>query len=98
MTNWKGFLSKAASQMQTKKKMVSLQVATRVEEVVSGLHYQDMDELLSTVIEMEKVLGEIGETPYEPLQEEKEEGLALGETSTNKQLQELNETLVNYFG
>jgi hypothetical protein len=56
-----------------------------------------MDELLSAAIEMEKVLGEIGETPYEPLQEE-EEGLALRETSTNKQLQELNETLVNYFG
>jgi len=26
-----------------------------------------MDELLSIAIEMEKVLGEIGETPYEPL-------------------------------
>jgi hypothetical protein len=43
-------------------------------------------------------LGEIGKTPYEPLQEEKEEELALGKTSTNKHLQVLNETLVNYYG
>jgi hypothetical protein len=43
-----------------------------------------MDELLSTTIEVEKVLGEIEETPYEPLQGEREEELALGETNTNK--------------
>ncbi len=46
--------------------------------------YQNMDELLSTAIELEKVLGEIGETPYEPLQGEREEELALCETNTNK--------------
>jgi hypothetical protein len=28
--------------------------------------YHDMDELLAITIEVEKVLGEIGETPYEP--------------------------------
>jgi len=41
-----------------------------------------MDEFLSTVVEVEKVLGEIGETPYEPLQEEREEESALEKTST----------------
>lgn len=46
--------------------------------------YQNMDELLSATIEVEKVLGEIGETPYEPLQEEREEELTLGETSIDK--------------
>jgi hypothetical protein len=56
-----------------------------------------MDELLATTIEVENVLGEIGKTSYEPLQEEKEEELVLGETNTNKHLQ-VNETLVNYFG
>jgi hypothetical protein len=29
--------------------------------------YQDMDEFLTTIIDIEKVLGEIGETLYEPL-------------------------------
>ncbi len=37
--------------------------------------YQNMDEFLSTTIKVEKVLGEIGETPYEPLHEEREEEL-----------------------
>jgi hypothetical protein len=57
-----------------------------------------MDELSIVAIEVEKVLGEIGKTPYEPLQEERVEELALGETNTNKHLQMFNETLVNYFG
>ncbi len=48
--------------------------------------YQDMDEFLLAIIEMEKMLGEIGETPYEPLQKEKEEELALGETNIDKHL------------
>jgi hypothetical protein len=43
-----------------------------------------MDELLLAVVEVEKMLGEIGETPYEALQEEKEEEMALGKTNTNK--------------
>jgi hypothetical protein len=45
-----------------------------------------MDEFLSTAIEVEKVLVEIGKTPYESVQEEKEEELTLGETSTDKHL------------
>jgi hypothetical protein len=60
--------------------------------------YQNMDELLTATIEVEKVLGEIGETPYEPLQEKREEVLVLGETNIDKHLQVLNDTLVNYFG
>ncbi len=59
--------------------------------------YQNMDELLVATIEV-KVLGEIGETPYEPLHEEKEEELALRETSINKHFEVLNDMLVNYFG
>jgi hypothetical protein len=43
-----------------------------------------MDELLSVVVQVEKVLGEIRETPYELLQEEREEEMALGKTNTNK--------------
>jgi hypothetical protein len=45
-----------------------------------------MDELLSDVVKMEKMLRKIGETPYEHLHEKREEELALGETNTNKQL------------
>jgi hypothetical protein len=37
-----------------------------------------MDELLVVAIEIEKVLGEIGETPHDPLQEEKRGRINIG--------------------
>jgi len=40
--------------------------------------YQDMDELLVVAIEVEKVLGEIGKTPHDPLQEEKGRRISTG--------------------
>jgi hypothetical protein len=38
----------------------------KLKEFLVVCTYQDMDELLSFVIEMAKMLGGIGETPYEP--------------------------------
>jgi hypothetical protein len=32
--------------------------------------FADIEELVGATIELEKVLGELGETPYEPLKEE----------------------------
>jgi hypothetical protein len=40
--------------------------------------YADMDELLATTIKVEKVLGEIEETPFEPLKNEGMEKLIQG--------------------
>ncbi len=57
-----------------------------------------MDEFLATIINIEKVLGEIRETPYDLLHEEREEKLIMGETNIDKHFQTLNDTLVNYFG
>lgn len=37
-----------------------------------------MDELLVVAIEVEKVLGEIGKTPHDPLQEEKGRRISTG--------------------
>jgi hypothetical protein len=34
----------------------------------------DIEKLVGATTEVEKVLGELGETPYEPLKEEQEEG------------------------
>lgn len=33
-------------------------------------HYVDMESLFAFALEVEKVLGELGETPYEPPKEE----------------------------
>jgi hypothetical protein len=35
--------------------------------------YEDMDELLVVTIEIEKIMGEINEIPFQPLKEEKKE-------------------------
>ncbi len=35
--------------------------------------FADIDELTTVATEVERVMGELGETPYEPLKEEQEE-------------------------
>jgi len=56
--------------------------------------FADIEELVGAAIEVEKVLGELGETPFEPLREEQEEGIV--ETSMEHQVANLNNTLINF--
>jgi len=46
--------------------------------------YVDMDELLIATSEVEKVFGEIRETPFEPLEEERDEETNERENSTER--------------
>jgi hypothetical protein len=57
--------------------------------------FADIEELVAAAIEVEKVLGELGETPLEPLKEERDE--VIEETIMAKQVTTLNETLINLF-
>jgi len=57
--------------------------------------FADIKELVAAAIEVERVLGELGETPLEPLKEERDEGIE--ENIMEKQVTALNETLVNFF-
>jgi predicted aspartyl protease len=57
--------------------------------------FADIEELLGAANEVEQVLGELGETPFEPLKEESEERAA--ETSMEHQVATLNDTLINFF-
>jgi hypothetical protein len=57
--------------------------------------FADIKELVGAAIQVERVLGELSETPLEPLKEEQEEGTE--ETIMEKQVTALNETLVNFF-
>jgi hypothetical protein len=45
--------------------------------------YTNIEEMVIAAIEMEKVLGDLGETPYDPFMEEKDEDVT-GESSTDK--------------
>jgi len=56
--------------------------------------FTDIEELVSAATELERVLGELGETPFEPLKEEQEEGVT--ETMMEKQVTTLNNTLINF--
>ncbi len=47
-------------------------------------------------IKIERVLGDLGETPYDPLREEKDEDVT-GKSFIDKQLLMLNETLIQFF-
>jgi len=57
--------------------------------------FTDIEELVGAATELERVLGEIGETPFEPLKEEQEEGVE--KTLMEKQVTALNNALVNFF-
>jgi hypothetical protein len=56
--------------------------------------YTDIEEMVGSATELERVLGELGETPFEPLKEEQEEGGA--ETMMEKQVNAFNDTLINF--
>jgi hypothetical protein len=56
--------------------------------------FTDIEELVSAATELKRILGELGETPFKPLKEEQEEGVA--ETMMKKQVTALNNTLINF--
>jgi hypothetical protein len=57
--------------------------------------FADIEELVGAAIEVERVLGELGEMPYEPLREEQEEDTL--ESTVEKQVTALNDTFINFF-
>jgi hypothetical protein len=57
--------------------------------------FADIEELVGAAVEVEGVLAELGETPYEPLQEEQEENAS--ESNVEKHVAALNNTLINFF-
>ncbi len=57
--------------------------------------FADIEELVGAGTEVERVLGELGETPYESLREEQEEKTS--ESNVEKQVAALNNTLINFF-
>ncbi len=56
--------------------------------------FADIEELVGAAIEVERVLGELGETPFEPLKEEQEEELT--GVSMKNSVAALNNALINF--
>ncbi len=57
--------------------------------------FTDIEKLVGVTTEVERVLGELEETPYEPLREEQEEETS--ENNVEKHVTTLNNTLINFF-
>jgi hypothetical protein len=57
--------------------------------------FMNIEELVGVATKLEKVLGELGETPYELLGEEQEEETS--KTMMEKQVTALNNSLINFF-
>jgi predicted aspartyl protease len=57
--------------------------------------FANIEELVGAATELERVLGELGETPFEPLKKEQEEGIE--GTIMEKQVIALNDMLINFF-
>jgi len=56
--------------------------------------FTDIEELVNAATELERVLGELGEAPFEPLKEEQEEGVV--KMMMEKQVTALNNTFINF--
>ncbi len=56
--------------------------------------YANIEEVVDAATELERVLGELSETPFQPLKEEQEEGIA--ETTMEKQVNAFNDSLINF--
>ncbi len=57
--------------------------------------YANVEEILATAKDVERVLGELGETSFEPFKEEQEEGMH-NDTLLEKQVSALNESFINF--
>lgn len=57
--------------------------------------YTNMDVLFDVALEVEQVLVKLGKTPFELLKEQQEENMCIIETTMEKQVQVLNESLIN---
>jgi hypothetical protein len=56
--------------------------------------FADIEEMVGAATELKRVLGELGETPFEPMKEEQDEEVT--ETRMEKQVNALNDTLINF--
>jgi len=57
--------------------------------------FANIEELVGVGTKLERVLGKLGKTPYEPFKKEQEDGAS--KTMMEKQITTSNNTLINFF-
>jgi uncharacterized secreted protein with C-terminal beta-propeller domain len=58
-------------------------------------NFTNIKKMVRTTTKLERMLGELEETPYEPLKKEQEEGVS--KTMMEKHVTAVNNTLINFF-
>jgi len=58
--------------------------------------YANVEKILTIAKNVLKIFGELGETPFEPLKEQQEEGMH-NDTLLKKQVFTFNESFINFF-
>jgi hypothetical protein len=82
-------------QNNEQKRRILARLRPKIQTLCVVKTFTNIEELVGVAIELEKVLGELGETPYEPLKEEQEEGAS--KNMMEKHVTALNNTLINFF-
>jgi hypothetical protein len=59
-------------------------------------NYTNVEEMLVTTKDVERLLGELGETPFEPFKKEHEKGMH-SDSALDKHVIVLNESFINFF-
>jgi hypothetical protein len=59
-------------------------------------YYANIEKMFVIAKEVERVLGELGEMPFEPLKEEHEEGIK-NDIALKNQVTAFNESFINFF-
>ncbi len=95
MTNWKSCSQGGRSKKLNNKGVFLSKFKLEINKFCVVRDYANMGVLLSLALEVEKVLGKLGETFYELLKDEQDELLSTRENIVDKHVQVLNESLVN---
>jgi len=81
--------------MLSRKENFLVRLRPKIQKLYVVRTFTNIEKLVGVATKLERVLGELGETPYEPLKEQQEEGTS--ETMMEKQVTALNNTFINFF-
>jgi len=89
------YFNRVKYKMQNKHRFLAI-LRPKIKKFCVVRTYTNIEEVVTAIVEIERVLGELGEIPYKPMKEEQEETM-FGESITDHQLHVLNDTLINFF-
>ncbi|CAM6022853.1 unnamed protein product [Sphagnum balticum] len=91
---WKSYSVDRFERFQVVAAQIGRRLVRRSQKMLKDEVVPDIEELVGTATEVERVLAELGETPYEPLWDEQEEEAS--ESNMENSVAVLNNALINF--